>query len=250
MIGRQCHLEVAITEANCNPLEDILLQKDGWDLSFICGLPLIRHNRTAKIPLQVLAAPVMLGDRYQNQPTYFADVVVNAASNLKKFSDLKGTRFCYNDTGSNSGYNLLRYRLLRYLQANHLDYSQHRFFETAQQSSSHQRSLQWIANGLADCAAIDSIVMEAELRRNPELSQSFRIIESIPSPMPPIAVSSRLETNTIEQIRQVLLNPDLELQAAMTSAQVSHYVEVSAIDYEPIAIAYDAAIGVGYEAIA
>jgi len=248
-ISRNCGLSIELIEATTDPLDDPLLQNDHWDLIFICGLPLIRHNCIAVNPLQFLAAPVMLGDRYENQPIYFADLVVNAASNFKRFEDLEGTRFCYNDRGSNSGYNLLRYRLLQHLHHN-LHHKEISYFSHVQQSGSHQRSLQWIANGLADCAAIDSVVMEAELRQFPELKQSFRVIESMRSPMPPIAVSSRLELNLIAQLQYTLFNPDPDLQAAMAMAQVKRYAKVTAQDYEPIAVTFDAAMHLGYEAIA
>ncbi|MFM7886780.1 MAG: phosphate/phosphite/phosphonate ABC transporter substrate-binding protein [Pseudanabaena sp.] len=243
-ISRNCNLSIELIEATTDPLDDQLLQNDHWDLMFICGLPLIRHNRISINPLQLLAAPVMLGDRYENQPIYFADIVVNAASNFKQFEDLAGTRFCYNDRGSNSGYNLLRYRLLEHLHHKGISY-----FSDVQQSGSHQRSLQWIANGLADCAAIDSLVIEAELRQFPELKQSFRIIESMRSPIPPIVVSSRLDLLLIQQFQDTLFNPDPELQAAMRIAQVKGYTKVTTRDYEPIANAFDAAMKFGYEAI-
>ncbi|TYQ29236.1 phosphate/phosphite/phosphonate ABC transporter substrate-binding protein [Pseudanabaena sp. UWO310] len=244
-IFRNCGLKIELMEATTDPLDDQLLQHDHWDLMFICGLPLIRHNRIAVKPLQLLAAPVMLGDRYENQPIYFADIVVNAASNFKRFEDLAGTRFCYNDRGSNSGYNLLRYRLL-----SHSHHQETAYFSDVQQSGSHQRSLQWIVSGLADCAAIDSVVMEAELRQFPELAKSLRVIESMRSPMPPIAVSSRLAPSLIEQMQNTLFNPDPDLQAAMTMAQVKRYAKVTAQDYEPIAVTFDAAMQLGYEAIA
>ncbi|MEE3720004.1 PhnD/SsuA/transferrin family substrate-binding protein [Tumidithrix elongata RA019] len=106
-IRRHTHLEVEIIEGSCDPLDDPLLQNHQLDLAFLCGLPLLRHNRQAARPLQLLAAPVMQGDRYQNLPIYFADIVVHTASHRSTFADLKGTRFCYNDAGSNSGYNRL-----------------------------------------------------------------------------------------------------------------------------------------------
>ena len=244
-ISRNCNLTLELIEATTDPLDDQLLQNDQWDLIFICGLPLVRHNRIAVKPLQLLAAPVMLGDRYENQPIYFADIVVNAASNFKRFEDLEGTRFCYNDQGSNSGYNLLRYRLLQ-----HVHHKETSYFSHVQQSGSHQRSLQWITNGLADCAAIDSVVMEAELRQFPELAKSLRVIESMRSPMPPIVISSYLEPSLAKQMQDILFNPDPELQAAMTMAQVKRYAKVTVQDYKPIAVTFDAAMQLGYEAIA
>ena len=174
-ISRQCQLEVEIHQGKYDPLADPLLLHDRLDIAFICGLPLLRHNRQTTHPLKLLAAPIRASDRYQNLPIYFADIVVSAASNLFTLADLEGTRFCYNDPGSNSGYNLLRYKLLQQLPPDRRT----SFFCTVQASGSHQTSLQWIATGLADCAAIDSVVMAAELQQFPELTPALRVIESI-----------------------------------------------------------------------
>ncbi|MEE3718330.1 PhnD/SsuA/transferrin family substrate-binding protein, partial [Tumidithrix elongata RA019] len=139
--------------------------------------------------------------------------------------------------------NLLRYQLVQRNLTNG-------FFGSVQPSGSHQRSLQWIATGLADCAAIDSVVLEEELRHSSELAKSLRIIDSIPSPMPPIVASPHLEPHTIAQLQAILLQPDPELQASMNQAKIRSYARVAETDYAPIALAYDAAIAVGYEAIA
>jgi phosphonate transport system substrate-binding protein len=241
-MSRQCNLGVEILQGESDPLEDPRLQLDQGDLAFLCGLPLIRHNRHTTSPLQLVAAPIVVGDRYQNRPIYFADIVVNATSNFLTLTDLEGTRFCYNDVGSNSGYNLLRSKLLQLLPPDR----RRKFFSTVRAAGSHQTSLQWVATGLADCAAIDSVVMAAELRAFPALAQSLRVIESIPSPMPPLVASPRLETGLIQQLQTALLSPDAELQAAMNTAQVRAYTLVQEEDYAPIAQAYDEAIAAGY----
>jgi phosphonate transport system substrate-binding protein len=75
-IARRCDCHIELIGATCDPLDDRLLNHDQIDIAFICGLPLIRHNRIAKQPLEILAVPVMQGDRYQQQPIYFADLVV------------------------------------------------------------------------------------------------------------------------------------------------------------------------------
>jgi phosphonate transport system substrate-binding protein len=252
-IARRCDCHIELIAANCDPLDDCLLNQDKIDIAFICGLPLIRHNRIAKQPLEILAVPVMQGNRYQQQPIYFADIVVHADSNFYEFSDLAGSRFCYNDRGSNSGYNLLRYQLLQHLQS--LFPSQtlpanYQFFRLSQASGSHQNSLQWIASGLADCAAIDSIVMAVELRQFPELAQSLRIIESIPSRIPPITISSRIYNQLgggfVKEMRQSLLDPDVSLQKAMELAEVSLYTTASINDYAEIGMFYDQGISANF----
>ena len=248
-IARRCDCHIELIGATCDPLEDSLLEHDQIDLAFICGLPLIRHNRIAKQPLEILAVPVMQGDRYQQQPIYFADIVVRADSNFYELGDLAGSRFCYNDRGSNSGYNLIRYRILQHLKSQTLP-ANYQFFQSSQASGSHQNSLQWIASGLADCAAIDSVVMAAELRQFPELAQSLRVISLIPSPIPPIAISSRLYDQLgdkfIQEMRQSLTEPDQSLREAMQLAEVSHYTTASIDDYAEIGVAYDVAIATNF----
>ena len=248
-IARRCDCHIELIAANCDPLDDRLLNHDQVDIAFICGLPLIRHNRIAKQPLEILAVPVMQGDRYQQQPIYFADLVVHADSKFYELADLEGSRFCYNDRGSNSGYNLIRYRILQYLKSQILPPNS-QFFQSSQASGSHQNSLQWIASGLADFAAIDSVVMAAELRQFPELAQSLRVISSIPSPIPPIAISSRLYNQLgdefIQEMRQALMEPDQSFREAMQLAEVSHYTTASVDDYAEIGFAYDVAIATNF----
>ncbi|MCL1495547.1 MAG: PhnD/SsuA/transferrin family substrate-binding protein [Pseudanabaena sp. Salubria-1] len=252
-IARRCDCHIELIGATCDPLDDPLLEHDQVDIAFICGLPLIRHNRIAKQPLEILAVPVMQGDRYQQQPIYFADIVVHADSKFYELADLAGSRFCYNDRGSNSGYNLIRYRILQYLKSQLRSPTlpaNYQFFQSSQASGSHQNSLQWIASGLADCAAIDSVVMAAELRQFPKLAQSLRVIESISSPIPPITISSRLYNQIggefIEEMYQALLEPDESLTRAMELAEVSHYTTTSIDDYAEIGVAYDIAIAADF----
>ena len=53
-----------------------------------------------------------------------------------------------------------------------------------------------IATGQLDASAIDSMVLEMELRRNPVLGRSLRVVETCgPSPAPPWVVSRRLPSS-------------------------------------------------------
>nr|WP_155749728.1 PhnD/SsuA/transferrin family substrate-binding protein [Scytonema sp. UIC 10036] len=228
-VGRILGVETQLHQGECDPLEDPLLIKNQLDLAFICGLPLIRYCQTVPHQLQVLVAPVMEGTRYQNQPIYFSDVIVNAASDLTKFDDLALKSFCYNDLGSNSGYNLLCDRLI---QTGHSK----NFFSQAIQSGSHQRSIEWVVNGRVDCAAIDSIVLEQEIQQFPELSHHLRVVEVLgPSPIPPLVVAQHLGEALIEQLQFALLQPDTELQSVMEEVGVRRFTVVELKKYEVLA---------------
>lgn len=241
-LGGVLGVEPQIVQSEYDPLADPVMLQDKLDIAFICGLPFVQLDSIVPGQLKALVAPVMGGSRYQNQAVYFSDIIVNAESNLKSFEDLAGKILCYNEPGSNSGYNLLRYRLLQGGYSN--------FFGKVIQSGSHQRSIRLIVDGLADCSSIDSTVLEQELRDSPELSHHLRIIESIgPCPMPPVVVSQRLSTALINALESALLQPDRELQSAMNRAQIQCYVAVQSEEYAPIGRMYDAAVRAGYEII-
>jgi len=224
-LGRVLKVETQLQQSEYDPLKDPLLFQDQIDLAFICGLPLIRYSQMVSDQLQTLVAPVMQSSRYSNSPIYYADVIVNANSNSQKFADLSGKTFCYNDPGSNSGYNLLCHRLIeeRYPQ---------NFFGKTIQSGFHQRSIHWVVEGLADCAAIDSVVLEQKLRDFPELSQHLRVVDVLgPSPMPPLVVAQRLGISLIQQMQLALLQPDAQLQRVMKQFGVKRFGAVGLEDY-------------------
>ncbi len=228
-VGRIFGVETQLHQGECDPLHDPLLIENQLDLAFICGLPLIRYCRVVPNQLQVLVAPVMKATRYQNQPIYFSDVIVNGASGLTKFEDLALKSFCYNDLGSNSGYNLLCDRLI---QSGHSK----NFFSQAIQSGSHQRSIEWVVNGRVDCAAIDSVVLEQELRQFPELSDQLRVVEALgPSPIPPLVVAQHLGASLIEQLQLALLQPDTELRSVMEEVGVQRFAVVELEEYKVLA---------------
>ncbi|ARV62885.1 phosphate ABC transporter substrate-binding protein [Nostocales cyanobacterium HT-58-2] len=242
-LGRVLGVKTQLHQGECDPLEDPILLKDQLDLAFICGLPLIRYCQVVPHQLQALVAPVMYAPRYQNCPIYFADVIVNTASRLTSFDDLALKTFGYNDPGSNSGYNLLRYRLFQ-------DGYPKNFFRKAIQSGSHQRSIRWVVEGLVDCAAIDSIVLEQELHNFPELSEHLYIVEVLgPCPMPPLVVAQRLGVSVIQQLQLALLKPDAELQAAMERMRVQRFAAVNLEEYSALADTYNLCLKHGYEVI-
>jgi phosphonate transport system substrate-binding protein len=243
-LSRVLGIETQVVQSQYDPLEDPMMLEDRLDMAFICGLPFARRHRVIARQLQALVAPVMQARRYENCPIYFSDMIVNAQSNLQSFADLAGKTWCYNDPGSNSGYNLVRQRLIQGAYPS-------RFFGQVIQSGSHQRSIRWVVEGQADCSAIDSTVLEQELRNFPEFSPHLRVIESLgPCPMPPVVAAQRLGTDLINALRSALCEPDAELQAAMTRSHIQKYVPVQCEDYEELATMYDTAVEAGYEAIA
>ena len=121
-------------------------------------------------PVELVAAPVLQGERYQGRPIYFSDVIVQADSPLRSFADLKGHSWSYNDPDSHSGYNLTRHHLVQMGEI-------HGFFSHVVGAGSHQRSLRLVEDGEVDASAIDSQVLAIELRDHPELASRLKIID-------------------------------------------------------------------------
>jgi phosphonate transport system substrate-binding protein len=112
-LSRVLAIETHIVQSEYDPLEDPVMLQEQLDIAFICGLPLVQINRNRVNQLQPLVAPVMQASRYQNLPVYFSDIIVSAESDFKTFDDLNGKTLCYNDPGSNSGYNMVRQKLMQ-----------------------------------------------------------------------------------------------------------------------------------------
>lgn len=168
------------------------------DIGWICGRPYIQLIDRIHAPIRLLAAPVMAGERYQDKPVYFSDVIVRRGRPFRSFSDLEGASWAYNEPGSQSGYHITCY---------HLSCLQRKgdFFGRVVQAGSHRRSISMVIDGEVDGAAIDSTVLEWEIARHPEIGQAIEIIDTLgPSPIPPLVISTNVPASVVGQIQQQL----------------------------------------------
>src|SRR5437762_7657381 len=89
-----------------------LLYRGIAQLGVVCGLQYVNAvDRGERPGVDLLAAPVMNGERYQGQPIYFSDVVVRHESPVGCLRDLRGAAWAYNERTSQSGYGLPCYVL-------------------------------------------------------------------------------------------------------------------------------------------
>lgn len=181
-------LQLTITCVTDIPWQERERQFDAGaiDICWICGLPYVWKADRGHPPLALLAAPVMAGVRYQQRPVYFSDIVVRQTSPYQTFADLRGATWAYNEPGSHSGYNLVRAHLATLAATSG-------YFGRAIESGAHQRSLQLLLAGQVDATAIDSTVLEGELRDRPELAAELRVIATLgPSSIPPWIIQRRI----------------------------------------------------------
>jgi phosphonate transport system substrate-binding protein len=203
------------------------------DAGFICGLTYVHLSRQVPSPVELIAAPILKGARYQQRPWYFSDIVVRNGSDIHTLADLRGRTWAYNEKVSHSGYNLVQYMLLE--QEERLE----TFVKTVE-TGSHAQSLRLVVEGKVDAAAIDSHMLDMVLRNRPDVAQSVRVVASFgPSTIPPVVVSTRLPDAVKREIRQAFLTMhqdrviaqqlDLGLIERFTSISDEHYQDIRAM---------------------
>jgi ABC-type phosphate/phosphonate transport system substrate-binding protein len=200
------------------------------DVAFICGLPYVRISSQDASLVELLAAPVLMGERYLHKPVYFSDVIVRSDSPYTSFDDLGGCIWAYNERVSHSGCNLVCYSLLERGKAP--DY-----FGKTEKSGSHMRSLEMVLEGEADATAIDSHLSDILRSRDEVLARRLRVVDVLgPSSIPPVVVSRRLDNELKCRLREALITMHLDNCGAeeLRKGLIERFVTVEDEDYRNI----------------
>jgi phosphonate transport system substrate-binding protein len=170
------------------------------DVGFMCAPSFLWLRELKTPPIELLpGAPVFRDSRTSGQPVYFSEVVVRRESTLRSFHELRGRSWAYNDPCSLSGY----YSLLRKLAEMGEDTS---FFDRVSCSGSHLNSMEMIARGEADAAAVDSNVLRIKLRSSPELKEQLQVLDVWgPFPIQPTVLRSGLHPELKDQLCTAIL---------------------------------------------
>ncbi len=150
------------------------------DIMWMCGLEAVLSLDDGELRADVVAAPVFAG---QADPVYHSVIVVPADSDFESVESLAGSFLVINETGSWSGYHALRAHLAE------IGASQP-FFRSVTTSGHHLASLEMVAGGGADCAAIDHTIWEHAA--GTPVAERLRVVgQTRDWPSPPILVSHR-----------------------------------------------------------
>jgi phosphonate transport system substrate-binding protein len=202
------------------------------DLAFICGLPYVLYTapRRNSSPIEALSAPVLRGDRFQNRPIYFSDVIVRNDSPFTSFADLRGRSWAYNEPLSQSGYGITRYWLVKRGETNG-------YFGRVIQAGFHQKAIEMVTSGEIDASAIDAQVLAVELRDHPELAGQLRVIDSLgPSSIQPLTAATRLSAELKRDIQAALaeIHQNPAGREWLDRGLIDHFETVSDSDYDDI----------------
>ncbi|MDP9295240.1 MAG: PhnD/SsuA/transferrin family substrate-binding protein [Actinomycetota bacterium] len=208
---------------------DRFAQGEG-DVAFVCGLPYVELASGPDRPFELLGAPVLTGERYEDRPIYFSDVIVRAGSEIGSFMELRGRSWSYNEPHSHSGYAVTRAHLAAIGEPKG-------FFGRVVEAGYHQRSIELVRNGAVDASAIDSQVLEVEMRAHPGLRNELRVIGTLgPSTIQPVVAASHLAQDLKAGLREVILGIGAapEDGEALARGLVARYVPVEDPDYDDI----------------
>ncbi len=209
------------------------------EIGFLCGLLYVHLKRASSCPVELLAAPVLQGERYQDAPRYFSDVIVRHESSYTSFADLRGCVWAYNEQASHSGYNLVHYSLLQ--RGLSLDY-----FRRTIETGSHLQSLYAVLAGDADAAALDSHLLDVLFQRQRNLGDKVRVVEMFgPSPVPPLVILKNLDSTLKQRIRETLLTMHTDPRAAgeLSKGRIKRFASVVDEEYGALREMFDQVSG-------
>lgn len=198
-----------------------LLRLGEVDLAFVCTSSYLIGKR--QFDLQLLTAPQVDGEVF-----YQAKLIVGAASSFHSLEDLRGSVFAFTDPDSFTGRVYPTYLL------QNLGEKPETFFRRTFYTYSHDDAIRAVADGIADGASVDSLVLDFAIKREPELAGRIRIIHtSHEFGMPPVVVSPGIRPQQRAELESLLLSMHLDPdgQRALAALDYDRFVLVSELDY-------------------
>ncbi len=170
-----------------------LLKNDEVSMAITCTGGFLEGRRT--FGLEVLATPIVGG-----VTTYQSFIIVPEDHAATKIADLRGSVFAFTDPLSLSG------RIYPTATINSMGFKTNDFFKKTFFTESHDKSIAAVAKGVADAAAVDSLIYDSLMQIPGSDAHQVKVIHSSPPfGMPPIVVSPNLDKNEKRILLKILL---------------------------------------------
>jgi len=213
LIQRRTYLEV-----------NDLIEHGEVDIAFVCTSAYIQGHDS--FGMELLVAPQVGG-----KTTYNSYLIVPTSSNAQSMSDLKGKVFAFTDPISLSGRVYPNYLIQQ------LGFTPEEFFARTFYTYSHDEAIRAVASGVADGAAVDSLVFEYAVSRDPALAEKVKIIHRSPDfGIPPVVASPFTRPQIKDELQSVLLEmaDDPTAKDALLSIGVERFVLIDDSAYESV----------------
>jgi phosphonate transport system substrate-binding protein len=193
-----------------------LIEHGEVDLAFVCTSAYVQGHDT--FGMELLAAPQVNG-----KTTYNSLLIVPANSKAQSMRDLRGKIFAFTDPISLSG------RVYPTYLVQQLGFTPEEFFARTFYTYSHDEAIRAVASGVADGAAVDSLVYEYAVARDPSLAEKVKVIHRSPDfGIPPVVVSPFTRPQVKADLQSLLLAmaDDPAARDALASIGVERFVVI------------------------
>lgn len=213
LIQRKTYLEV-----------NDLIEHGEVDVAFVCTSAYVEGHDT--FGMELLAAPLVNG-----KTVYNSVLIVPSSSTAQSMSDMRNKVFAFTDPISLSG------RVYPTYLVHQLGYTPEEFFASTFFTYSHDEAIRAVASGVADGAAVDSLVYEFAVARDPSLADKVRVIHRSPDfGIPPVVISPFTRPQVKADIQTLLLGManDPNAKDALASIGVEGFVLIDDSAYDSV----------------
>lgn len=219
-LGRPVELVQRRTYAETNDL----VENGFVDVAFVCTSAYIAGHE--KFNMELLVAPQVNG-----AAVYHSLLIVPADSPAQHITDLRGKVFAFTDPMSNTGRVYPTYLVQK------LGSTPEQFFSKTFYTYSHDDAIRAVAQGLADGAAVDSLVFDFAVSRDPGLAKQVRIIHRSPAfGIPPVVVSPKARPQLRATLRELLLGmaDDPAGRQALSALGIERFIVIDDTAYNSV----------------
>ena len=201
-----------------------LVERGEVDMAFVCTSAYVAGQ--SEFGMQLLVAPQVNGET-----VYHSYLIVASDSSVKDMADLKGKVFAFTDPISLTGRAYPTY-LVEQLGSTPEEFFGRTFF-----TYSHDEAIYAVANHLADGAAVDSLVYDFAISRDPSLAEKTQILHTSPAfGIPPVVISPDVRPQVAAELQTLLLemSSDPNGQAALKSIGIDRFVMIEDSAYDNV----------------
>lgn len=201
-----------------------LLENREVEAAFVCSGPYV--DARDRFGAEALVVPQIGG-----KTTYCAYVIVSKSSSLLDFGDLRGKVFAFTDPLSATGKLYPSYLLAK------MGLTSEAYFSKTMFTWGHDNSIEAVALGLADAAAVSSLVWDALVKSETSAAFQTRVIaRSSPLGMPPVVVHPSLDPELKKKLRAVFLGMHLdpEGKALLGQAGIGRFTQSQDSAYDGV----------------
>ena len=223
-LGKKLNRPVELVQRRTYLEVNDLVEHGEVDIAFVCSGPYVQGHDS--FGMELLAAPQVNG-----KTTYNSLLIVPSNSKAQSMADLRGKVFAFTDPISLTG------RLYPAYLVQQLGFTPETFFSRTFFTYSHDEAIRAVASGLADSAAVDSMVYEYTLTSDPSLAEKVKVIQRSPDfGIPPVVVSPLIRPQVRAELQTLLLDmaSDPEAKAALSSIGVERFVTIEDSAYESV----------------